>query len=89
MWVGIASRVSVSRRYITSCDWLAEKFRKGKLRCNDKKLIASEMTSYLHVAVLFRLTLRFCLGEPISLEIFLISFTVCLREVILDTVDPE
>ena len=57
------------------------------------------MTSYLHVTVLFRLTLNFCLGHvqlkpfkpnwPILLEIFLISFTVRSREVILDPVDPE
>ena len=61
--------------------------RKTSMYFIEKKLIVIEMTS------------MFCLGqcaiiktiniEPISLEIFLILFTVRLREDILDPVDPK
>ena len=43
-----------------------------------------------HTSLLFRSSVvKTIKTEPILLEIFLISFTVRLREVILDSMDPE
>ena len=74
-----------------SCDWLEEKLC-TLMYCNEKKKYWN-VTSIC--TVLFRLKHCFYLGqyviktEPISLEIFLILFSVRLREVILDPADPK